>query len=75
MKQLAGRLGRGAASAGMLAVLGFGAAQALAAPAEARAEPPVCNTGQCNVSCRATGADSGRCAGDDCACLYVIPTG
>lgn len=63
----------GARAAAVVGALGFGAAQALASPREARAEPPVCNTGQCNVSCRAMGADSGRCVGDDCACLFVIP--
>jgi hypothetical protein len=48
--------------------LGFGAAQAFAAPA-APAEARACTNAQCNLDCRARGYDGGVCAGSwGCAC-------
>jgi hypothetical protein len=50
-----------------VAALGFGAAQAFAAPAAADAR--ACTTAQCNLDCRARGYDGGVCAGSwGCAC-------
>jgi hypothetical protein len=48
--------------------LGFGGAQALAAPSQ-----PECIPGQCNVSCRAQGAARGQCVDGQCACLFITP--
>ena len=49
--------------------LGFGATQALAAPAEAA--PPVCKKHTCDQQCIAMGLSGGTCFGDECAC-YII---
>ena len=55
---------------GLAAALGFGGAQAVAAPApggEARA----CNPTGCNASCQAQGGISGRCTDAGlCACFF-----
>jgi hypothetical protein len=58
--------------AGLAAALGFGGAQALAAPADAgRAEARACNPTGCNQSCRAQGGISGRCTDAGlCACFF-----
>lgn len=51
------------------ASLGFGAAQAFAAPAAAAAETAVCTNAECNTWCRSQGYDGGICAGSwGCAC-------
>jgi hypothetical protein len=58
--------------AGMAAALGFGGAQAMAAPADAaRDEARACNPTGCNQSCRAQGGISGRCTDAGlCACFF-----
>jgi hypothetical protein len=58
--------------AGMAAALGFGGAQAMAAPApDARDEVRKCNPTGCNASCQARGGFSGRCTDAGlCACLF-----
>ena len=58
---------------GMAAALGFGGAQAMAAPApaDARDEVRKCNPTGCDRSCRAQGGFSGRCTDAGlCACLF-----
>jgi hypothetical protein len=45
-----------------VSALGFGAAQAFAAPA-AGAQARACTSAQCNADCRARGYDGGICAG------------
>lgn len=56
---------------GMAAALGFGGAQAVAAPAAARDEMRACNPTGCNQSCRAQGGISGRCTDAGlCACFF-----
>jgi hypothetical protein len=63
---------RWAFGAGMAAALGFGGAQALAAPADAaRDEARACNPTGCNRSCQAQGGISGRCTDAGlCACFF-----
>lgn len=73
MQEAVERLGRWAASAAMLAVLGFGATQALASPLDARDVPAACNGGECNRFCKSIGATGGRCAADQCFCYWIIP--
>jgi hypothetical protein len=58
------------ASAVMAAALGFGASQALAAPAE-REGPPQCQPRGCDISCRAMGATRGECHEGQCLCVFV----
>ena len=53
-------------AAAVAAALGFGGAQALAAPAEATVR--ACKQRECNLQCIASGATGGRCVGDACAC-------
>ncbi|HEX2091497.1 MAG TPA: hypothetical protein VHG28_03805 [Longimicrobiaceae bacterium] len=72
MKEMHSRLGRWMASAGLLAILGFGATQALASPPDAQQGQRACNLGQCHSSCRAMGYDGGTCAGGMCTCYKVI---
>ncbi|HEX5871557.1 MAG TPA: hypothetical protein VFY65_14120 [Longimicrobium sp.] len=56
---------------GMAAALGFGGAQAAAAPAAAQSEMRACNPTGCNQSCRAQGGISGRCTDAGlCACFF-----
>jgi hypothetical protein len=49
--------------------LGFGAAQAAAAPGVAK-RPPDCTPGQCTSACKAIGAVSGFCDGAGCVCVF-----
>lgn len=57
---------------GMAAALGFGGAQAVAAPAPAAGdEARACNPTGCNASCQAQGGISGRCTDAGlCACFF-----
>jgi hypothetical protein len=56
--------------AAMAAALGFGGAQAMAAPAD-DAQARACNPTGCNASCQAQGGISGRCTDAGlCACLF-----
>ena len=59
----------GVLAASMLGALGFGASQALAAPAAAQA-PPTCNQGACNRQCEAQFGSfaSGFCENGVCMC-------
>jgi hypothetical protein len=57
-------------AAGVMAALGFGGAQAMAAPA-ADAQARACNPTGCNARCQAQGGISGRCTDAGlCACLF-----
>ncbi|HEU4883867.1 MAG TPA: hypothetical protein VFT45_16525 [Longimicrobium sp.] len=59
---------RGIFALATAAALGFGAAQAFAAPAQA-AGAWACTNAQCNLDCKARGYDGGICAGSwGCAC-------
>ena len=59
---------RGVFALATAAALGFGARQAVAAPADAAAVR-VCTNEQCNTDCRRRGYDGGVCAGSwGCAC-------
>ena len=60
---------RAAFAVAAASVLGFGATQALAAPASA--EPPACKPRTCDQQCIAQGLSGGTCFGDECAC-YII---
>jgi len=51
------------------ASLGFGATQAVAAPAGEDAAR-ACNPSGCNASCRAQGGIEGRCSNGQCLCLF-----
>ncbi len=51
------------------ASLGFGATQALAAPA-AEEVARACNPKSCNASCQAQGGIEGRCNNGQCLCLF-----
>ena len=59
---------RGLFALATASALGFGAAQAFAAPSEATAAR-ACTNAQCNTWCRSQGYDGGICAGSwGCAC-------
>jgi hypothetical protein len=61
---------RGLAAAALAGTLGFGAAQALAAPAPAGEAARVCNDRVCNTICEARWGPfaSGRCVDGRCEC-------
>lgn len=60
-------------SLALAAALGFGAAQALAAPSAADAGAQRCDPVRCNERCQKSGSNLiGRCLGDICQC-YVTP--
>lgn len=63
------KLVRRAFSAVMAGALGFGTLTAVAQVREAHAQDPACNTGQCNGSCRASGAQYGFCDSVGCVCV------
>ena len=67
MSKLANRTRKIVGCAAVAAALGFGAAQALAAPAEAR-EAAACNPATCRKDCIALGNTGGVCVQDQCAC-------
>jgi hypothetical protein len=59
---------RGVFALAMAAALGFGGAQAFAAPGAAP-DAQACTNAQCNTWCRQQGYDGGICAGSfGCAC-------
>ncbi|HEX2078914.1 MAG TPA: hypothetical protein VHG08_14425 [Longimicrobium sp.] len=51
--------------------LGFGSAQALAAPRESE-QPGTCTNQQCNRTCKQTGYDGGFCLVAVCVCYGPI---
>ncbi|HEX8691532.1 MAG TPA: hypothetical protein VF746_03760 [Longimicrobium sp.] len=55
-------------TAAVAAAMAFGAAQALAAPAD-REAPPNCSAGQCRKDCIAQGNSGGICIDDQCICF------
>jgi hypothetical protein len=57
---------------GLAAALGFGGAQAVAAPAPGAGDQArACNPRGCNAGCQAQGAISGRCTdAGACICLF-----
>lgn len=67
MSGLARPLARGAFALGILATLGFGAQQAVAAPAE-RLAGPACISQDCDYSCITTGYNYGICVNGKCVC-------
>ena len=71
MEGLAKTVTRGVAALGLLAGLGFGAAQALAAPAETAAH--ACSSLTCASSCFNKGYDTWYCWEGVCHCGYRIP--
>ncbi|HEX6368234.1 MAG TPA: hypothetical protein VF006_04845 [Longimicrobium sp.] len=67
MSAIRRRTRRGLFAAATAAMLGFGAAQAFAAPAPAAAR--ACTNAQCDADCKRWGYDGGICAGSwGCAC-------
>jgi hypothetical protein len=56
-------------TAALAGALGFGGAQALAAPAPVPDGAPTCRPEQCDRQCRALGYQSGRCWNGRCTCL------
>jgi hypothetical protein len=70
----AGRTVRGwVLGVGVMAAMGFGGTQALAAPSSAGTgdEARACNPTGCNARCRAQGGISGRCTDAGlCACFF-----
>lgn len=68
MSRIARRTQRWMGVAAVAAALGFGGAQAFAAPGAA-ADARACTNAQCNTWCRQQGYDGGICAGSfGCAC-------
>ncbi len=57
------------AALALTASLGFGAAQAFAAPAGHEAAR-ACNPKACNKQCQAQGGIEGRCNNGQCLCLF-----
>ena len=69
------RIGKAAFAASAAAMLGFGAAQAFASPADARAASRSCDPASCQRSCQLTGYSDGVCVtttkgGTVCFCLF-----
>jgi hypothetical protein len=58
-------------TAAVAVALGFGASQAVAAPAEPEAAQ-TCSKRDCNTRCRAAGAESGSCVGGQCVCITPV---
>jgi hypothetical protein len=73
MEGLVKTITRGAAALGLLAALGFGAAQALAAPAAAETAARACSPLTCAASCFNRGYDLWYCSDGVCHCGYRIP--
>lgn len=67
MSKLASVSQRWMVAAGLVAALGFGAAQALASPAQAEAR--ACSAGQCRKDCIALGNSGGICIDGQCICF------
>lgn len=66
------RMRRWVFGAGTVAALGFGGAQAMAAPAAADAEARVCNPQVCNRICQAIpGSIGGFCTSDGSCQCYI----
>jgi hypothetical protein len=57
------------------AALGFGGAQAFAAPAAAQDSMRACSAGACSRDCRRAGADGGFCDQGACICLFPATAG
>lgn len=56
---------------GMLAAMGFGAAQAVAAPSKAGAAAATCTSAErrnCLIYCNSIGGDGGFCENGQCTC-------
>ena len=67
MSAIGRRTQRGLAALTTAAMLGFGTAQAFAAPVAAQAR--ACTNAQCDLDCKRWGYDGGICAGSwGCAC-------
>ncbi|HEX5869802.1 MAG TPA: hypothetical protein VFY65_05295 [Longimicrobium sp.] len=67
MSAIGSRTRHGVFALAMAAALGFGTAQAFAAPGAAAG--PVCTNPQCDRECRLQGYDGGVCIrGSGCAC-------
>jgi len=58
------------AALALAASLGFGAAQAFAAPAAGHEAARACNAKGCNAQCQAQGGIEGRCNNGACLCLF-----
>ena len=66
---ITGRTVRALAALGVAAALGFGGAQAFAAPGTAQAGAARCSDGTCNSRCLNLGYDGGACVGATCTCF------
>lgn len=66
---------RGMFAAVTAAALGFGAAQAFAAPAAAANAERACVNGKCARECRSIGYDDGFCDQGGCICIFLVPGG
>ena len=66
---------RGTFAALMAAALGFGGAQAFAAPAAPVDGERACSGGQCSRDCRRAGYDGGFCDQGGCICILQVPPG
>lgn len=71
MRQTWQRLRAWTISAAVVAVLGTGAAAALARPADAQ-QPGDCNPGACRRGCVAAGYDGGNCVSTGCSCYIIV---
>jgi hypothetical protein len=66
------RTARWLTAAALAGALGFGGAQALAAPSQPDPPPDTCNPGLCMSGCRLAGYDGGFCFSGDCICYTRI---
>ncbi|HEX8691526.1 MAG TPA: hypothetical protein VF746_03730 [Longimicrobium sp.] len=71
MDRLNRMLRRGLAPAALVAALGFGAVQALAAPRD-DAGGRACMPDSCNRSCINRGAEGGSCVDGNCLCRLPV---
>ncbi|HEX2091498.1 MAG TPA: hypothetical protein VHG28_03810 [Longimicrobiaceae bacterium] len=75
MRETTRAVGRWAASAAMLAILGFGTTQAFASPVNPDRGAAACHPKECKDFCRSIGATGGNCFSDQCFCYWIIPVG
>jgi hypothetical protein len=69
MQNASSRLTKLLASAGVIAALTFGGAQAFASPSSAQKAPPYCSHDACDVKCQGEGHAAGHCVNWQCVCL------
>ena len=64
------KLARGLCATAMLGTLGFGAAQALATPAQASTTASACTSSTCGTACFKKGYTHWSCWNGNCLCSY-----